>query len=205
MISRLHAPHARLISFAAAVILAGCSGLNQVPRSDFPMPEWKLPTADGDTLSAASLRGRAGVVVWVDPFCPDFQELGGAEGPLNLFESRWMEDPHHIWIAYVASRRPTDPSYMDGPMWKSWLKDQKLRGQVLLDGKGILAKAWKVGRVPSASVVDSLGQVRWSGPAELASDVFGYPDISLVLDSLFAGRPLPAVQASPVRGCGLAD
>lgn len=193
------------LAFVAAGFLAGCANLGQIPRSDFPMPAWQLPTADGDSLSAASLRGRPGLLVWVDPTCPDLQDISGSEGPLRLFETRWMEDPRHIWVAYVASRKTTDPSYMDGPMWKSWLKDQKLRGQVLMDEQGILAKQWNVGRVPSASLVDSAGNVRWSGPAELATDIFGYPDVSVALDSMLAGRPLPPVQPSPVRGCALKD
>lgn len=189
----------------AAGAFVGCSGLAQIPRSGFAMPAWQLPTADGDTMSAASLRGRPGLLVWVDPTCEDLQDLSGSEGPLRLFESRWMEDPRHIWVAYVASRKTTDPSYMDGPMWKSWLKDQKLRGQVVMDEDAILAKQWKVGRVPSASLVDSEGNVRWSGPAELATDIFGYPDVSVALDSMLAGRPLPPTQLSPVRGCALKD
>jgi hypothetical protein len=190
---------------AASVFLGGCAGLNQIPKSDFPMPDWKLPTADGDTMTAASLRGRPGLLVWIDPTCPDLQDMGGSEGPLKLFESHWMEDPRHIWVAYVASRKPADPSYMDGPMWKSWLKDQRLRGQVVMDEQGVLAEQWGVARVPSASLVDAAGHVRWSGPAELASDIFGYPDVSIALDSMLAGRPLPPAQASPVRGCALKD
>jgi len=193
------------IALAAASGFMGCTSLGQIPKSNFPMPAWQLPTADGDTMSATSLRGRPGLLVWVDPTCPDFQDVSGSEGPLKLFETRWMEDPRHIWVTYVASRKSTDPSYMDGPMWKSWLKDQKLRGQIVMDENGILAKQWNVGRVPSASLVDSAGNVRWSGPAELATDVFGYPDISIALDSMLAGRPLPPVQPSPVRGCALKD
>jgi hypothetical protein len=188
---------------ASLVALGGCTSLTHIPKSNFPMPAWTLPTADGDSLTASSLRGRPGLLVWVDPTCPDLQDLGGSEGPLKMFETRWMEDPRHIWVAYVASRRPDDPSYMDGPMWKSWLKDQRLRGQVLMDDQGLLAKQWGVDRVPTATLVDSSGQVRWSGPAELASDVFGYPDVSAALDSLLAGRPLPPAQTSPVRGCAL--
>lgn len=203
---RLPAPSPLTTTFLVALaLLGGCSGLNHIPKSNFPMPAWNLPTADGDTMTAASLRGRPGLLVWIDPTCPDLQDLGGSEGPLKLFETRWMEDPRHIWVAYVASRKPTDPSYMDGPMWKSWLKDQKLRGQVVMDEQGVLAKQWGVERVPSASLVDSAGAVRWSGPAELATDIFGYPDVSIALDSMLAGRPLPPPQASPVRGCALKD
>lgn len=193
------------LGLCAIGTLVGCSTIGYVPKSNFPMPVWQLPTADGDTLSSASFRGRPGLLVWVDATCPDLQDASGTEGPLKMFETRWMEDPRHIWVAYVASRKATDPSYMDGPMWKSWLKDQKLRGQVLVDEKAVLAKQWNVGRVPTASLIDSTGNVRWSGPAELASDVFGYPDVSIALDSMLAGKPLPAVQASPVRGCALKD
>ncbi len=191
------------LSLFAANFLFGCSSIGKIPKSNFAMPDWSLPSADGDTLTSASLRGRPGLLIWVDPTCPDIQDLSGSEGPLNMFESRWMEDPRHIWVTYVASRPAVDPSYMDGPMWKSWLRDQKLRGQVVMDETGSLARIWNVGRVPTASLVDSSGLVRWSGPAEYASDIFEYPDISIALDSMLSGKPVPPAQASPVRGCAL--
>lgn len=207
----MKSPPARPIVSTLAVLalsglgLLGCSNIGNIPKSNFAMPAWSLPTADGDTLTAASFRGRPGMLVWIDPTCPDLQEMSGSEGPLNLFETRWMEDPRHIWVLYVASRKPQDLAYMDGQMWKAWLKDQKLRGQVLLDENGMLAKQWNVGRVPTASLIDTSGNVRWTGPAELSSDIFGYPDVSVALESMLSGNPIPPPEPSPVRGCALTE
>lgn len=187
-----------------ALALAGCSGVSQVAKTDFAMAPWTLPTTDGGTMSSESLKGRAGALVWLDPTCADVQDASAWEGALRMFESRWMEDSNKVWIVYVASRKTTDPSYMDGPMWRGWLKEQKLRGSVVLDTTGTLAKQWGVKRVPNASVVDAAGNVRWSGAAEYADDVFGEPDLSVALDSVVHGKQVPLAKESPVRGCKLA-
>jgi len=195
----------RLVLPLSALLLGGCSTIYFAPKTDFDMKPWRLSTADGDTVASESLKGRAGVVVWVDPTCAEVQDASASEGALRLLESKWMEDPRHVWILYVASRGTKDGSYLDATMLKAWLKDQKLRGQVVIDDKGTLASQWSVSRVPSASVVDASGHVRWSGPAELASDVFGYPDVSAALDSVLQGRPAPLSLNPPTRGCGLAS
>ncbi|MEK7391086.1 MAG: hypothetical protein AAB214_00830 [Fibrobacterota bacterium] len=187
----------------AIAALSGCSAVHFAPKTDFDVQAWKLATADGDSLSSETLKGRVGVVVWVDPTCADVQDATASEGALRLLESRWMQDSRNIWLLYVSSRDVKDGSYMDGPMLKGWLKDQKLRGQAVIDDKGLLAKQWGVGRVPTASVVDAAGHVRWSGPAEAANDIFGYPDVSDALDSVLQGKPAPVSQKPPTKGCGI--
>lgn len=185
-------------------LLCGCGSVYSVAKTNFDVMPWTLATAEGDSLSSESLKGRTGVVVWVDPMCADVQDASASEGALRLLESRWMEDPRHVWILYVASRGAKDGSYLDGTMLKAWLKDQKLRGQVVIDEKGTLASQWGVGRVPTASVVDAAGHVRWSGPAESANDIFGYPDVSDALDSVLQGKPAPLSPPPPTKGCGVA-
>ena len=188
-----------------ALVLVGCSSVSQVARTDFQVEPWTLATTDGGVLSSESFKGRAGAIVWLDPTCGDVQDAAAWEGALRLLETRWMEDTNKVWIVYAASRKSSDPSYMDAMMWRAWLKEQKLRGIVILDTNGVLAKQFGVKRVPNASIVDRSGVVRWSGAAEYADDVFGEPDVSIALDSLVHGRPVPPVRTSPVRGCPLAN
>ncbi len=200
-------PVPRMLLLATMVGLSlvwGCSVIPHDPRSTGEMPAWKLPTADGDSLSSKDLQGRAGILIWIDPTCAEVQDAASSEGSFRLIESRWMED-HRVWIVYVTSRDAKDRSFLDAAMLKTWLKDQKLRGQVVLDSRGILADHWNLFRVPTASVVDSSGRIRWSGPAELASDVFAYPDVSQALDSVLQGKPVPPSQGAPSKGCTTAD
>ena len=131
-----NSPLRALLLTISATLVSGCSSIYLAPKTDFDVKPWKLATADGDTLSSESLKGRAGVVVWVDPTCSDVQDATASDGALRLLESRWMEDSRHVWIVYVASRGTKDGSYLDAMMLKAWLKDQKLRGQVVIDDKG---------------------------------------------------------------------
>lgn len=194
-----------LPAFLIASALTGCAGVSQVAKTDFAMEPWTLGTTDGGTLSSESLKGKAGAIVWIDPTCGDVQDAAAWEGSLRLFETRWMEDSNKVWVIYAASLKTTDPNYMDALMWRAWLKEQKLRGIVVMDTNGVLAEQFGVKRVPNASVIDAAGMVRWSGPAEYADDVFGEPDLSVALDSVVHGRPVPARRESPVKGCPLAN
>jgi hypothetical protein len=166
------------------------------------MPSWKLPTSDGDTISDVLLRGRPGLVVWIDPMCPQVQEAAVSGGALRRMESRWMPTDS-AWIVYVAARTRSD-EVMDPQMWRPWMKEMKLRGPVLVDSAATLSRALGAGYAPAAVVVDQEGVLRWRGPVR-AFDSTGLPLASLVLDSVMAGRALPTPDDRADQGCPMRD
>jgi hypothetical protein len=185
---------------AWAVALSGCASI-AVPIGGL-VPTWKLPTSDGDTLSGDRLRGRPGLVVWLDPMCPEVQQAATPGGALRRMESRWMPTDS-AWIVYVAARTRPD-EVMDPEMWRPWMKEMKLRGPVLVDSAATLSRALGAGFAPAAAVVDQDGVLRWRGPLR-AQDSSGLPLASRVLDSVLAGRALPTPDDRMDEGCPMRD
>jgi len=177
--------------------LSGCAS-QLVPVGDL-VPEWKLPPCDGDTISAQHLRGRPGLLVWIDPMCPQVQEAALSGGALRKLESRWMPTDS-AWIVYIAARTRSDES-MDLLMWRPWMKEMRLRGPVLVDSTGFLSRSLGVFHAPGAAVVDRIGALRWRGPMQLDDDSDALPMASQVLDSVLAGRDLPISEGEGDLGC----
>lgn len=183
---------------ALAGILGGCAP--SLPVGGF-VPSWSLGSTEGETFSADQLRGRPGMLVWIDPMCPEVQRAAQSDGALRRMESRWMQTDS-AWVLYVAARTRSD-EVMEPPLWRPWMKESKLRGAVLVDSAGSLARLLGVETVPSAAVVDPDGYLRWRGPLRPVDEA-GNPQASLVLDSLLHGNALPAPDPGPDRGCSTA-
>jgi len=142
------------------------------------------------------------MVVWLDPMCPEVQQAAVSGGVLRRMESRWMPTDS-AWIVYVAARTRSD-EVMDPAMWRPWMKEMKLRGPVLVDSAATLSRAFGAGYAPAAAVVDQDGALRWRGPLRTL-DSTGLPLASLVLDSVLAGRALPAPDGRADGGCPMRD
>lgn len=186
--------HGNALLLAVSMAVFGCASM----RIGGTVPSWKLATSDGDTLSRDILMGRPGIVVWLDPMCPQVQDAASPGGVLRLMESRWMPTDS-VWIVYVAARTRRD-EVMDPQMWRPWMKEVKLRGPVLVDSTSALARIFGAGHAPAAAVVDQNGALRWRGPLR-AVDSSGLPLASQVLDSVLAGRALPFPDNRPDQGC----
>jgi hypothetical protein len=186
---------------ALAAILGGCAS-HVLPVGDL-VPEWVLPTADGDTLSAKRLRGRPGLIVWIDPMCPQVQEAALQGGALRRIESRWMPTDS-AWIVYVATRTRAEES-MDLQMWRPWMKEMRLRGQVLIDTTGSLSRRLGAVRTPGAAVIDRIGALCWRGPLWMDDDSGALPLASQVLDSVLHGRDLPTWDTDLDTGCPILE
>ena len=142
------------------------------------------------------------MLVWIDPMCPEVQKEAQPSGALRRLESRWMPTDS-AWVFYVAARTRRD-EMMAPSMWRPWMKESKLRGAVLVDSSGSLARTLGVDRVPGAAVLDADGYLRWRGPVR-PIDSTGVPQASLVLDSLLRGSALPPSDSGEDQGCPTLD
>lgn len=190
----------RFLLAVAVALLAGCASI-AIPIGGI-VPTWKLPTSDGDTLSEDALRGRPGLVIWLDPMCPEVQDAALPGGALRRMESRWMPTDS-AWVVYVAARTRAD-QVMDPQMWRPWMKEMRLRGPVLVDSSGILSRTLGAELAPAAAVVDGDGVLRWRGPMR-SLDSTGVPLASQVLDSVLGNRALPAPDNRADEGCRMRD
>jgi len=190
----------RFLLAVLVALLAGCAS-TALPIGGL-VPSWKLPTSDGDTLSEEGLRGRPGLMIWLDPMCPQVQDAAIPGGALRRMESRWMPTDS-AWVVYVAARTRAD-QVMDPQMWRPWMKEMRLRGPVLVDSAGTLSRTLGAELAPAAAVVDGDGVLRWRGPLRPV-DSTGVPLASEVLDSVLAGRALPPPDDRVDEGCPMRD
>jgi hypothetical protein len=185
------------LSALACALVVGCA------KPPMPLggtaPGWSLPTTDGDTVSSRQFEGRPGLIAWIDPICPQVQEAAMYGGALRKLEGRWMSTDS-AWIVYVSSRSHEEAA-MDPKMWRPWMKEMRLRGPVLVDGGGALARSFGVARVPDAVVLDGTGRLRWRGPLRLEEDSSMAPLASDVLDSVLSGGELPGLEDDVDTGC----
>lgn len=188
-----------------AVLTAGFSGCALFCPSlevGQPIPRWSYPATDGgDTVRSTNLGGRPGLLVWIDPLCPQVEHASQSGGPLRTLESRWNATDS-AWVYYVAARTYPD-AVLKPSMWRPWLKEMKLRGSVILDTSMSLARTLGVHSVPYAVVVGPDGDLRWKGPVQ-SEEEGQIPGASMVLDSVLANRPLPALSLKDT-GCSIKD
>lgn len=189
-----------LVLLAWAAWLGGCA--SSLPVDEF-VPAWTARTTEGEVFSSDKLRGRPGMLVWIDPMCPEVQRSAEYDGMLRRLESRWMPTDS-AWVLYVAARTRAD-EVMDPAMWRPWMKESKLRGPVLMDSGAHLARILGVRNSPAAAVVDQDGYLRWRGALRATSDPDGMPQASLVLDSVLHGSALPEPDQGFDAGCPMRD
>lgn len=183
-----------------AALLGGCA--SSLPVGEL-VPLWTAKTTDGEPYSADKLRGRPGMLVWIDPMCPEVQKSAEYDGALRKLESRWMLTDS-AWVLYVAARTRPD-EVMDPSMWRPWMKETKLRGAVLVDSSAHLARILGVRNAPAAVVVDQDGYMRWRGPVRAAQDADGVSQASMVLDSVLHGSALPEPDHGFDAGCPMEE
>ncbi|MCB9497210.1 MAG: redoxin family protein [Fibrobacteria bacterium] len=185
---------------ALALLLGGCaSSVPRIPEGT-PAPDWALLTVDGDTLRSTALRGRTLVLTWIDPTCPEVQDAA-LDGTLRQVERRWLEKGG-VDVFYVASQAGPGGDWLGPGDLKPWMKEAKLRGTVLLDSGQVLAKAWKITRIPVSGVVDASGNVVWAGFSD-AVDSLGEPLVSRAVSSALEGAPRWAGPPDDGGGCQL--
>lgn len=208
---------------AVAIVLlttfSGCAIFRPTVSVGQSAPAWSFVASDGgDSVRSTRLIGRPGMLVWMDPLCPQVENASQSGGPLRVLESRW-NSTDSAWIYYVAARSFPD-AVLKPSMWRPWLKEMKLRGSVLIDTSMSLAHKLGVRSVPTAVVIDAAGKVRWKGPVQaLERDVVESveddtletppppplaPFASQVLDSVLAGRPLK-VPTLRDTGCSIRE
>ena len=192
------------IVFSTAI--SGCAIFRPTVSVGKPAPAWSFVASDGgDSVRSSRLIGRPGMLVWMDPLCPQVENASQSGGPLRVLESRW-NSTDSAWIYYVAARSFPD-AVLKPSMWRPWLKEMKLRGSVLIDTSMSLAHKLGVHTVPTAVVIDAEGKLRWKGPVQglereavesVEDDTLETPPLpplapfaSQVLDSVLANRPLP--------------
>ncbi|MBK9577910.1 MAG: hypothetical protein IPK50_08430 [Fibrobacterota bacterium] len=211
-------------SHVAAVIVlltafSGCAIFRPTVAVGQSAPAWSFVASDGgDSVRSSRLNGRPGMLVWMDPLCPQVENASQSGGPLRVLESRW-NSTDSAWIYYVAARSFPD-AVLKPSMWRPWLKEMKLRGSVLIDTSMSLAHKLGVRTVPTAVVIDAAGKVRWKGPVQglerevvesLEDDTLETPPLpplapfaSQALDSVLAGRPLK-VPSLRDTGCSIQE
>ncbi|HNY32527.1 MAG TPA: hypothetical protein PKO15_16695 [Fibrobacteria bacterium] len=189
-----------LAACAALLTLGSCALFRPTVGVGTPVPPWAMAATDGgDTVRSTNLAGRPGMLVWIDPLCPQVENASQSGGALRTLESRWNATDS-AWVYYVAARSYKD-AVLKPNMWRPWLKEMKLRGSVLLDTSMTLAHQLGVRKVPTAVIIDAKGNLRWKGPVQTLQRA----ERDTVDDTLAPPPPPPAPLASQVLDSVLAD
>ena len=142
--------------------LAAACGLAQAQATlDQAAPAFSAPTADGKTLSLASLKGKTVVLEWTNHECPYVKKHYGSGNIPALQKEATAKGV--VWLQVVSSA-PGKQGYVDGP---TAIRVNAERASVptatLLDPSGALGKLYGAQTSPHLYIVNAEGTLVYKG------------------------------------------
>lgn len=192
-------------------------------------PSWTLKDLDGQTHSMRQHRGEVIVLEWIDPTNRQWVQQHQQNGDLQRTYERYKEQGI-TWLAVCSYREQGGQQGMQGgqqgqqprmqggqqqqailPMTEEQAKqacervkqDLGFEFPILLDKGGLVARQFKLEKVPYVVIVDQQGRVAFTGPFDQLTGVAqgggGIQQFERALDRAIRGEPsLPA--GSPREG-----
>jgi len=166
----------RLIPLLAASVLAlagaslAVAGEKEKERAEIgkPAPEFKLPTADGKTVSLADFKGKTVVIEWFSPYCPysglssdnSYWSTGRAKKTIDAIKEADAS------AAYLCINSTHDG--YDGKDEKTNMKDSLSAVSaspvpMLMDASGKVGHAYGAKKTPHVFIVDGAGNLAYVG------------------------------------------
>jgi len=118
------------------------------PMVGKPAPNFTLPSLDGKDISLASLKGKTVILDFWATWCGPCRK--GLPVLMEIVESRKADDVV-LWAVDLSETKSTVEDFLKKKNWNL---------SVLLDGKGKIAKQYKVGGIPHTVIIDPEGIVR---------------------------------------------
>ena len=187
---------------AAAAIAQSAPG----PQVGAPARDFRLTDSNGRNHSLAQYRGKTVVLEWNNPGCPYVQKhykSGNMQRTQTAARERGV-----VWLT-VNSGAPGKQGHMTGAEANAFVAEQKGRPTAyLLDGRGVVGKAYAATTTPEMFVITPAGRVGYMGaiddkPTNKVEDVPGARNhVLAALDELRAGKVV-SVAKTRSYGCSV--
>lgn len=131
-------------------------------------PDFELKDLDGKTVRLSDITKQKKVIVleWFNPDCP-FVKMHYTNGADTMTKvQKQFKDDGIVWLRINSGgpgKQGADPARN-----KKFLKDNNVKGQVLLDAKGKVGKTYQAKRTPQVFVIGKDGKIAYEGAPDNA-------------------------------------
>ena len=178
-----------------AIVATGVQAAES-PRVGSAAPDFSLPDEDGKVHKLSDYRGKLVVLEWTNPDCPYVKRHYRADTMEKL--SREF-DSEVVWLA-VNSTKTNSPEET-----RAWKDEQGFEYATLQDPAGDVGHLYGARTTPNMYVIDSEGQLRYSGAID--DDPRGHSEkpsnhVSGAIHAVLQGSA-PDPSETPPYGCSV--
>ncbi len=198
-----------LLAGAALATLAACGGPPadvQEIASGAPAPDFSVTDATGAVRTLAEFAGQNMILEWTNDGCPYVRKHYDA-GNMQAVQ-REAAQRGWTWLQVISSA-PGEQGYLDGPGALARVQtDQATVAATLLDGEGIMGRAYGALNTPQIVMINGEGQVIYQGaiddrPSARPETLEGATNyVRAAWSDLDAGQPVQIAQTQPY-GCSV--
>ena len=196
--------HHRACLAMALALIAGPALAS--PMLGQPAPAFRAVDAEGHMRTLAAFKGRTVVLEWTNNGCPYVGKHYGA-GNMQRLQREATRDGV-VWLTVISSA-PGFEGYLTGPQARAWkAKVGAASSAVLLDGKGVVGRAYEAKATPHMFIIDGAGRIAYMGgiddqPTSDPDSLKGARNyVAAALADLKAGRPVAEPVTRPY-GCSV--
>ena len=197
--------HHRRACLAMALALIAGPALAS-PMLGQPAPAFRAVDAEGHMRTLAAFKGRTVVLEWTNNGCPYVGKHYGA-GNMQRLQREATRDGV-VWLTVISSA-PGFEGYLTGPQARAWkARVGAASSAVLLDGKGVVGRAYEAKATPHMFIIDGAGRIAYMGgiddqPTSDPDSLKGARNyVAAALADLKAGRPVAEPVTRPY-GCSV--
>ncbi|MFI4964668.1 MAG: redoxin domain-containing protein [Caulobacterales bacterium] len=192
----------------AAGALALCTpGLAvAAPMLGQPAPPFQAMDADGHSRALTDFAGKIVVLEWTSSDCPYCGKHYGS-GNMQALQKKAVKEGV-VWLT-VSSSAPGREGYFTPAAARAWrAKVGSHATAILLDGEGVIGRAYNARVTPHMFVIDKAGRIAYMGGiddrpyADPASLKGAKNYVAAALADLRAGRPVAQPVSAPY-GCSV--
>ena len=190
-----------------AVVLAAIAAPAMAsPTLGQPAPAFRALDADGHARTLSEFKGRTVVLEWTNNGCPYVGKHYGS-GNMQRLQVQATRDGV-VWLTVISSA-PGFEGYLTGPQARAWkARVGAASTAVLLDGKGLVGRAYEAKTTPHMFIIDKAGRLAYMGgiddkpntDPDSLKDAHNY--VAAALADLKAGRAVAQPVSQPY-GCAV--
>lgn len=197
-----------LLGVAAVAMLAACSPAANVDHvaSGANAPAFSVADATGAVRTLAEFAGQNVILEWTNNGCPYVRKHYDA-GNMQALQ-RDAAARGWTWLQVISSA-PGQQGYLDGPGAVAQAQtDQATVSATLLDGDGVMGRAYGAMNTPQMVMINGEGQIIYQGaiddqPSARPETLEGAKNyVRAAWDDLDAGRAVQTAQTTPY-GCSV--
>jgi len=167
------------------------------------VPNFTMTDVNGKTMQFSDFSGKTVVMEWVNPGCPVCAGITKAGRVTKMIADAKVIDPNVVFVMVNS----TGDTANDPQATATYLADNKVvANAAVIDGSGVIGKMFDAKTTPSMFVINSTGNLVYSGAFYDSSDRGETPGkTNYVLNALTQMKAGKAVSPSEVKsyGCGV--